>query len=163
MADCTGLLLLSEQLIQLSEVLLVKTKTIKTPLMTAEAYGLSCLPSGLVPESTLSHRPKAHHCLVPKLSRHGGKNIGFSSLKNMICESAGRLSANTWTPVSGVKGKRLFFSEAMFLPRMMSLVAEQRVMMAGLVRELAHRQKAMPSALKREAQRHQQRGFSGFC
>ena len=48
-------------------------------------------------------------------------------------------------------------------PRMMSLVAEQRVMMAGLLRELAHRQKAMPSAQKREAQRHQQRGFSGFC
>ena len=48
-------------------------------------------------------------------------------------------------------------------PLKMSLVAEQRVMMAGLLRELAHRQKAMPSAQKREAQRHQQRGFSGFC
>ena len=48
-------------------------------------------------------------------------------------------------------------------PLMMSLVALQRVMMAGLVRELAHRHKAMPSAQKRKAQRHQQRGFSGFC
>ena len=48
-------------------------------------------------------------------------------------------------------------------PLKMSLVAEQRVMMAGLVREYAHRHKAMPSARKREAQRHQQRGFLGFC
>ena len=48
-------------------------------------------------------------------------------------------------------------------PLMMSLVAEQRVMMAGLVRERAHRQKAMLSAHKREVQRHQQRGFYGFC
>ena len=44
-------------------------------------------------------------------------------------------------------------------PLEMSLVAEQRVMMAGLVRELAHRHKAMPSAQKRKAQRHQQRSF----
>ena len=44
-------------------------------------------------------------------------------------------------------------------PLEMSLVAEQRVMMAGFVRELAHRHKAMPSAQKRKAQRHQQRGF----
>ena len=48
-------------------------------------------------------------------------------------------------------------------PLEMSLVAEQRVMMAGLVRELAHRHNAMPSAQKREAERHRQRGFSGFC
>ena len=37
-------------------------------------------------------------------------------------------------------------------------------MLSGILRsEVAHRQKAMPSAQKREAQRHQQRGFSGFC
>ena len=44
----------------------------------------------------------------------------------------------------------------------MSLVAKQRVIMAGLVRELAHRYKAMTLAPKRKAQRHHQRGFQGF-
>ena len=36
----------------------------------------------------------------------------------------------------------------MFLPLLMSLVAKQRVVRSGLVRELAHRHKAMTSASK---------------
>ena len=47
----------------------------------AEAYGLTCCPSPLVPESTLSHIAEAHHSLVPKLSHHRGKNHRPSDLK----------------------------------------------------------------------------------
>ena len=42
--------------------------------MTAEVFDLPCCSSCFVRESTLSHSPKAHHSLVPKLSHHGGKN-----------------------------------------------------------------------------------------
>ena len=48
-------------------------------------------------------------------------------------------------------------------PLMMFLVAKQRVMMSGLVRELAHRNRAMTSARKLKELKHQQRGFYGFC
>ena len=51
--------------------------------MTAEAYGPTSCPSALVPESELSHRSEAQYGLVPRLRHHGGKNIGFSSLKNI--------------------------------------------------------------------------------
>ena len=50
----------------------MKTKTRKTPLMVAEACGLTCCPFGLVLKSELLHSPKDHHSLVPKLSLHGG-------------------------------------------------------------------------------------------
>ena len=59
-----------------------------------------------------------------------------------------------------------FFSEAKrngVFPLMMSIVAEQRVLLAGLVRELAHRHRAVTVAQMLEEQRHQQRGFDGFC
>ena len=52
----------------------MKTKTIKTPLMMAEACGLSCWPSIFVLENTFSHEMKDHPCLVPRLSRHSGKH-----------------------------------------------------------------------------------------
>ena len=48
------------------------------------------------------------------------------------------------------------------LPRMMSSVVKQRVMRAWIVRELAHWQRAMTSAQKRIALRHQKRGFKRF-
>jgi len=44
----------------------------------------------------------------------------------------------------------------------MSYVAKQRVVMSGLVWELAHRHRAMTSALMLEEQRHRKRGFAGF-
>ena len=63
----------------------MKTKTIKTPLMMAEAFGLPCCPCSLVPESELSHRYQVHHRLVPKLSHHRGKTpFRFTSLKNTM-------------------------------------------------------------------------------
>ena len=46
-------------------------------------FDLTCCPSPFVPESELSHNVEAHHGLVPKPGHHGGKNIGFSSLKNI--------------------------------------------------------------------------------
>ena len=54
-------------------------------------------------------------------------------------------------------------SGTVFLPRMMSCVAKQCVVMSWLVRELAHRHKAMTAAQKLEELRHRQRGFYGFC
>ena len=50
------------------------TKTIKTPLTMAEAYGPTSCTSGLASESELSRWPKVHYGFVPKLSHHGGKN-----------------------------------------------------------------------------------------
>ena len=52
---------------------MIKTKTRKTPLLMAEAFGLMCCPSTLVPESTLSHIVEAHPGLVPKPCHHRGK------------------------------------------------------------------------------------------
>ena len=54
------------------------------------------------------------------------------------------------TPPFGLKNRfltmRSFFSEAVFLPLKMFNVAKQCVMISWLVRELAHRHKAMRSA-----------------
>ena len=47
-------------------------------------------------------------------------------------------------------------------PRMMSLVAKQRMMRAGLVQEISLKHKDMTSAWKSIAIRHQQRGIQGF-
>ena len=54
------------------------TKTLKTPLMPAAAYDLTCCTSVLVPASKLSHRTKAQYGFVPKLSHHGGKTLCFA-------------------------------------------------------------------------------------
>jgi hypothetical protein len=62
---------------------MMMTKTKKTPLMTAVAFGLTSCSSSLVPKSELLHSPEDQSGFVPKHSRHGGKNIGFSSLKNL--------------------------------------------------------------------------------
>ena len=40
----------------------------------AETFGLTSCPSGLVPESKLSHNLEFHPGLVPRLSHHRGKN-----------------------------------------------------------------------------------------
>ena len=65
---------------------MIKTKTIKTPLMMAEAYGPTSCTSALVPESKLSHRPEVQYGFVPKLSHHGGKTPHFA-LKNLFLET----------------------------------------------------------------------------
>jgi hypothetical protein len=62
-------------MIHLSEVDMMKTKTIKTPLMMAEAYSLSACPSSLALESKLSRKLESHTGLVPRLSHHEWKNL----------------------------------------------------------------------------------------
>ena len=80
---------------------MIKTKTIKTPLVTAETFGPTWCSSALVPESKLnfirpflvmpklnqawlwsfgltknfSHRWQEHHSLAPKLSHRRGKTV----------------------------------------------------------------------------------------
>ena len=53
---------------------MIKTKTIKTPLMMAVAFRPTFCSSCLVPKSTLLHNPEAQYGFVPKHSLHGGKN-----------------------------------------------------------------------------------------
>ena len=57
------------------------TKTIKTPLMTALAFGPTSCSSGLVPKSELLHSPEAQYGFVSKHSLHGGKNIALWAKK----------------------------------------------------------------------------------
>ena len=76
---------------------MMKTKTIKTPLMKAVAFGPTSCSSVLVPKSKLLHRPETQYGFVPKHSLHGGKNIALRAEK----------------PYSAM---RSFFSEAVFLP-----------------------------------------------
>ena len=60
---------------------MIKTKTIKTPLMKSVAFGpMSCSP-GFVPKSTLLHNPEAQYGFVPKHSLHGGKNTALRAKK----------------------------------------------------------------------------------
>ena len=129
----------------------MKTKTTKTPLLMSEAYGPTCCSFGLVPESKLSHHPKDQYGFVPKLSHHGGKYIALRAKKTCV--------TNNSTIIAKGLGFSVERSETMFLPRMMSYVAQQQVMMAGLVQELALKHKAMIAARKLNELRHQQRGF----
>ena len=104
----------------------------------AEAYGPTYCTSALVPESKLSHRSESQYGFVPKLSHHGGK---------------------TEKTIYSSKRVLVLLSVFSVFPLMMFLVAQQRVMLSGLVRELAHRHKAMTAARKFEKLRHQKRGF----
>ena len=63
---------------------MMKTKTIKTPLMMAEAFGLSVWPSNLALESKLSRSLESHPGLVPRLSHHEWKNHRASRSKTVI-------------------------------------------------------------------------------
>ena len=91
-------------MIQLSEVDMMMKKTIKTPLMTAVAFGLTSCSSGLVPKSKLLHNPEVQYGFVPKHSLHGGKNTALRAEKPYLA-------------------MRSFFSEAVFLPLKMFNVA----------------------------------------
>ena len=56
---------------------MIKTKTIKTPLMKSVAFGPTSYSSDLVHESKLLHSPEEQDDFVPKHSLHGGKNIAL--------------------------------------------------------------------------------------
>ena len=73
---------------------MIKTKTIKTPLMKSVAFGPASCSSGLVPKSKLLHDPDVQYGFVPTLdlwslatigtqehSLHGGKNIALQAEK----------------------------------------------------------------------------------
>ncbi len=47
----------------------------------SEAYGLTCHPCGLVPESKLSHKPQDRHSLVPKPLTSWWKNHRLTGSK----------------------------------------------------------------------------------
>ena len=75
---------------------MIKTKTTKTPLMMAVAFGPTSCSSVLVPKSKLLHRPETQYGFVPKHSLHGGKNTALRAEKPYLA-------------------MRSFFSEAVFL------------------------------------------------
>ena len=66
----------------------MKTKTEKTPLMMAAAFGPASCSSGLVLKSELLHSPEAQSGFVPKHSRHGGKNIALRAKKPILRKAA---------------------------------------------------------------------------
>ena len=75
------LIFVAKSIIQLSEVDMIKTKTIKTPLKMAVAFWPTSCSSGLVPKSTLLHNPEVQYGFVPKHSLHGGKNPALRAEK----------------------------------------------------------------------------------
>ena len=99
--------------------------------MTAVAFGPSSCPSGFTPKSKLLRNPEAQYGFVPKHSHHGGKNTALRAEKTFPYNAQPFLVERSVT---------------VFLPLKMFNVAKQCVMISWLVRELAHRHKAMRSA-----------------
>jgi hypothetical protein len=95
------------EIIRLSIVDVMKTKTIKTPLMMAVAFGSTSCPSAFVPKSKLLHNPEIQYAFVPKHSRHGGKNLALRAEK----------------PISAMRSFLVERSVTVFLPLKMSYVA----------------------------------------
>ena len=98
-----------------------------------------------MPESKLSHRPKAQYGFVPKLNHHGGKYIALWAKKPCVINNSTTFTKTCFSVER---------SATMFLPQMMSYVAQQRVMMAGLVQELALKHRDLISTRKFEELRH---------
>ena len=107
----------NSQIIELSEVDMIKTKTKKTPLMKSVAFGPTYCPSVFVLKSTLLHNPEVQYGFVPKHSLHGGKNTALRAKKQLtspdLPEGEEGLRA---TDVDRIKVcisfKKMFFSEA---------------------------------------------------
>ena len=107
----------NSQIIELSEVDMIKTKTKKTPLMKSVAFGPTYCPSVFVLKSTLLHNPEVQYGFVPKHSLHGGKNPALQAKKQLtspdLPEGEEGLRA---TDVDRIKVcisfKKMFFSEA---------------------------------------------------
>ena len=107
----------NSQIIELSEVDMIKTKTKKTPLMKSVAFGPTYCPSVFVLKSTLLHNPEVQYGFVPKHSLHGGKNPALRAKKQLtspdLPDGEEGLRA---TDVDRIKVcisfKKMFFSEA---------------------------------------------------
>ena len=132
----------------------------------AVAFGPTSCSSVLVPKSKLLHSPEAQYGFVPKHSRHGGKNLALQAEKPILARlrfSERRVElAPTIPSVSRLDRRSTFLVEhsvTVFFPLKMSYVVKQCVEMLWLVRELAHRHKAMTSTQKLGELRHRKRGF----
>ena len=101
---------------------LMKTKTRKTPLMMAVALGLTSCSSVLC--------LRASSCTVQKPTTVLFQNSAF-----MVAKTSPFGLKNHFTQCAAFLVER---SETVFLPRMMSYVAKQCVVMLWQVRELAH-------------------------
>ena len=73
----------------------------------AEALGLSCCPSALVPESKLSHRSEAHHGFILKLSHPIGKYHRFAKKPRLSDSKTKNVQPNQY----GGNNIQFFFSE----------------------------------------------------
>ena len=116
--------------------------------MMAVAFRPTFCSSCLVPKSTLLHNPEAQYGFVPKHSLHGGKNTALRAEKQLTSPDL----------PEGEEGLRATDVDRIKVC-ILSYVAEQCVVISWLVREYAHRHKAMRSAQKLEESRHRQRGF----
>ena len=110
----------------------------------AEAYGLTPCTSGLTSESKLSCSPKVQFGFVPNHSHHGGKTLKTEERSNQVA---------TLKIIKKLISKiiKMFFSGAKrngVFPLVMSSVAQQRGMMAGLVQELALKHNALTADQK---------------
>ena len=111
--------------------------------MMAMAFGPTSCPSGPVPKSKLLHSPEAHDGFVPKLSRHGGKNLALRAEKPIIALRSF---------FSGAKRNGVFASEDVLRCEAMcgDVVAGARACSQAPV---------MTAAQKFEELRHRKRGF----
>lgn len=90
--------------------------------MLAEAFSLTSWVFGIVPESTLSHKPQVQSGFVPKHSQQGDKNHRLFKPKNMISLQAG----NQGILYSRGRTYLVFEPEGRwFLPLMMFSVAKR--------------------------------------
>ena len=88
-----------------------------------------------------------------------GSKLERSSMRSFFSEAVFFASRNTGCTSAELKPAWLCIRFSLFLPLKMSYVAKQCVVMSWLVRELAHRHKAMTAAQKLGELRHRQRGI----
>ena len=141
---------------------IMKNKTIKTPLMMAELFELSCCPSALASESELSRRPEEHHGDVPSLRHHSGENT--IPLRFIEKQSLRINDMDSFRSIPTTLREDLFFSpKGVVFSSDDVCVSQKRVKMSWLGRKLAFKHKAMTSARQLVELRHQQRCFYCFC
>ena len=133
----------------------MKTKNIKTPLVTAESDAPSYWPVTIVPERKRSHMATAHYGFILKLSRHEWQKHKktFKSLCVIQWKQFAQLPLSCTTEKFFI----VFASDDVFSCK--ATGDDGR----ACVCELVHRHKAMTAARKLEERKQQQRCFKGFC
>ena len=84
---------------------MIYTKTKKTALLMAEAYGPTSSPSSLALESTLSRSLEVQYGFRLKLCHQSAKTIALAGLKNLVS------SSRDYTLYGKLSVRSLFFSE----------------------------------------------------